>query len=235
MSVVYKPCRALLDDFIYLPNLSVHALYHNHSTIRRVVGSLFFLEIVGLVVGLSLTLPGVKYDSLCSVVDMPGSIIIYGWAFTWNVKGGGGRNLIYISPDLHYRRASSLIFQSALFSLTLYKFIQAARLGWRNVPLMILLLRDGTWAFLLLFGKGILHRSPYPYFSSTVIYVGQISMAGLPREKHSYLGVLYGLVPYSWSIIFFLLTCFLWLRWSLTAFSFSVCQRFFCLWAWPVP
>lgn len=51
----------------------------------------------------------------------------------------------------NYSRGSTIIFQFFLFGLTLYKFIEAARLGWGDVPLIVLLVRDGTWAFFLLF------------------------------------------------------------------------------------
>ncbi|KAH6919334.1 hypothetical protein BKA70DRAFT_1394657 [Coprinopsis sp. MPI-PUGE-AT-0042] len=44
-----------------------------------------------------------------------------------------------------------IIFQSFLFVVTLWNFIGAVKEGWGNVPLVVLLIRDGTWAFLLLF------------------------------------------------------------------------------------
>ncbi|KAF8904436.1 hypothetical protein CPB84DRAFT_673932 [Gymnopilus junonius] len=139
--------------------LRIHALYHGHLAIRRVVGVFFLLEIVGMVVGLALSLPGVTFDNLCLVVHVPGPLILYG--------------------------ASSIVFQSFLFSLTVYKYMQAARSGWGDVPLIILLMRDGTWAFFLLF----------------VVYVGQIGLYALPKDKDPFAGVLFG--------------------WLLTAFSFS--------------
>jgi hypothetical protein len=37
--------------------------------------------------------------------------------------------------------------------MTLYKFFQAVKAGWGDIPIMHLLMRDGTWAFILLFGK----------------------------------------------------------------------------------
>lgn len=51
----------------------------------------------------------------------------------------------------HLLRAASVLFQFLLFGLTVYKFIQAARSGWGEIPLVLLLVRDGTWAFFLLF------------------------------------------------------------------------------------
>ena len=53
--------------------------------------------------------------------------------------------------------ASSIIYQSFLFTLTVYKFLQALRSGWGHIPLVKLLMRDGTWAFFLLFCKPYFH------------------------------------------------------------------------------
>jgi hypothetical protein len=44
-----------------------------------------------------------------------------------------------------------MIFQALLFTVTIYKFVLAVRDGWGDVPLIVLLTRDGTWAFCLLF------------------------------------------------------------------------------------
>jgi len=128
--------------------LRVHALYHGYPIIRRIVAVFYFLELVGMAVGLALALPGVTYDNLCLVVGVPRSLLIYA--------------------------GSSIVFQFFLFGLTLYKFFQAARSGWGDVPLIVLLMRDGTWAFFLLF----------------FVYVGQVGLYGL--HNHAFAGVLYG-------------------------------------------
>ena len=52
----------------------------------------------------------------------------------------------------HYAfRGAAILFQAMLFAVTIYKFILAVRDGWGDVPLLVLLTRDGTWAFCLLF------------------------------------------------------------------------------------
>ena len=55
------------------------------------------------------------------------------------------------TDDHNASRAAAIIFQALLFAVTIYKFILAARDGWGDVPLLVLLTRDGTWAFCLLF------------------------------------------------------------------------------------
>ncbi|KAF8973080.1 hypothetical protein BDZ97DRAFT_1752120 [Flammula alnicola] len=113
--------------------LRVHALYHGHHVIRRLVAVFFLFEIAGMAVGLALAVPGVTYDNICLVVSVPPTLIIYG-----------------------------------------------PRSGWGDVPLIVLIMRDGTWAFFLLF----------------CVYVGQIGLYGL--RNAAFAGVLYG----------WLLTCF---------------------------
>ncbi|PPQ87463.1 hypothetical protein CVT25_008199 [Psilocybe cyanescens] len=143
--VVASVIVAAVDTILIL---RVHALFHGHHTIRRLVAVFYALEIIGMVVGLALALPGVTYDDLCLVLSVPRTLIIYG--------------------------GSTIIFQFFLFGLTLYKFIEAARLGWGDVPLIVLLVRDGTWAFFLLF----------------FVYVGQLGLYAVPNS--AYAGVLYG-------------------------------------------
>jgi hypothetical protein len=89
------------------------------------VGICYFLEIVGMCVGLGLALPGVTFDDVCVVTDVPTALLIYAGA--------------------------SILFQSLLFGLTLYKFLANLRSGWGDVPILKLLMRDGTWAFFVLF------------------------------------------------------------------------------------
>ncbi|KAF8813837.1 hypothetical protein BYT27DRAFT_7180605 [Phlegmacium glaucopus] len=128
--------------------LRVHALYHGNSTMPKVVAAFFLVEIVGMVVGLSLALPGITYDNLCLVINVPRTLIIYA--------------------------TSAILFQAFLFVITLFKFVLAIRSGWGDVPLLILLTRDGTWAFFLLF---------FAYGGHLVLYA---------LHNPAYAGVLYG-------------------------------------------
>ncbi|KAF8891739.1 hypothetical protein BD779DRAFT_144646 [Infundibulicybe gibba] len=131
-------------DFILI--LRVYALFHNSPIVRSIVSVCFMLELAGMCTGLALSLPGIKYDSICIVTEVPSSLIIYG--------------------------AASILFQTLLFSLTAYKFFRAIREG-GGVPLITLLMRDGTWAFFVLF----------------IVYVGQVSLYGL--KNHALAGIFY--------------------------------------------
>lgn len=59
--------------------------------------------------------------------------------------------------------AAFVSFESVLFILTLIKFLVALRSGWGRTPVVFLLVRDGTWAFILIFG------SPLLPFLSTIL------------------------------------------------------------------
>ncbi|KAF7362180.1 hypothetical protein MVEN_00564100 [Mycena venus] len=109
----------------YVLILRVYALYHNNATIRKVVLAAFALEVSGMCVGLGLSLGGIKFDEICLTTSVPSTLLIYGGA--------------------------TLLFQTFLFILTLVKFVSAVREGWGDTPLVGLVMRDGTWAFFLLF------------------------------------------------------------------------------------
>ena len=50
---------------------------------RWVVSSFFLIEIVGMVVGLAMSLPKMTYDNLCLVINAPRTLIIYVYAFSF--------------------------------------------------------------------------------------------------------------------------------------------------------
>ncbi|KAI0277553.1 hypothetical protein BGY98DRAFT_608682 [Russula aff. rugulosa BPL654] len=54
-------------------------------------------------------------------------------------------------PSLIIFAAAFVSFESVLFILTLLKFLVALRSGWGRTPVVFLLVRDGTWAFILIF------------------------------------------------------------------------------------
>lgn len=50
-------------------------------------------------------------------------------------------------------RIVSLVFETVLFALTLYKFGLAVQQGWGRRPVMKEFVTDGTWAYMLIFGE----------------------------------------------------------------------------------
>jgi hypothetical protein len=64
---------------------SVYALYRGNVVMRLIVPSFFLIEIVGMVVGLSMSLPKITYDELCLVTNAPRTLIIYAYAFPFHI------------------------------------------------------------------------------------------------------------------------------------------------------
>ncbi|KAF4598135.1 hypothetical protein EYR38_006531 [Pleurotus pulmonarius] len=137
--------------------LRVYALYNGHWAIRLSVGCLFFMEIVCMIVGLALAIPGIRFGPNCSTTGIPQSLIIYG--------------------------AGSVLFQIILFLLTVVRFAIAVRSGWGRIPLVELIMRDGTWAFFVL----------------VAIVIAEAGLFGL--ENHALAGVLYGWLLTTFSFV----------------------------------
>ncbi|KAL1736344.1 hypothetical protein EV714DRAFT_267179 [Schizophyllum commune] len=115
--------------------LRVYALYTGNKPVKWIVGILYAIEVLMMIIGVFMGVPDIEVDEICLTTNMP-------WTY-----------LFFFG--------SAVVFQVALFVLTLYKFILGLREGWGNNPLPRLLARDGTWAFFLLtlviFAYGSLH------------------------------------------------------------------------------
>ncbi|KAF7350568.1 hypothetical protein MSAN_01616600 [Mycena sanguinolenta] len=148
----YKAAAALLVvaavDYILI--LRVFALYDNHRYVKPLILVLFCFELLGMLVSLGFSLAGEMFDNerRCIVTYFPNSFIFYG--------------------------ASAVLFQTVLFLLTVIRFVQAIRAGWGKMPLLLLIIRDGTWAYLL----------------AVLIVISDLSLYAL--KNHVYGGILYG-------------------------------------------
>ena len=79
---------------------AVHALYHAHKRIRRVVSVAFFFEIVGMISGLVLALPGIQYDNICLNTHAPGTLVIYMSVLLFMYQGAlGWKTTSYPTPS----------------------------------------------------------------------------------------------------------------------------------------
>ncbi len=137
------------SPFIHFPQ--VHALYDRNRNVTVPLVVLFLLENLAMTVTLIFVVPGVRFDATCTVVRSPPSLIIFGY----------GHILLTASAILIlvFYSAAFISFESVLFILTLVKFLVALRSGWGRTPVVFLLVRDGTWAFFLIFGS-----PPLPFF-----------------------------------------------------------------------
>ncbi|KAF8466810.1 hypothetical protein DFH94DRAFT_600929, partial [Russula ochroleuca] len=103
----------------------VHALYDRNLSVTVPLVVLFVLENISMIVTLVIVIPGVHFDATCTVIRSPPTLLIFAAAF--------------------------VLFETVLFVLTLIKFLVALRGGWGRTPVVFLLVRDGTWAFILIF------------------------------------------------------------------------------------
>ncbi|TFK22093.1 hypothetical protein FA15DRAFT_51579 [Coprinopsis marcescibilis] len=124
----------LIASVDYILVMRVFALYPRGKFVRYGVALLYVAELVTVTIGFGFGVPQLVYDEYCTTIDAPNTFTI--------------------------ASATPIAVQALLFFLTAYKFAQAVRNGWGDVPLLRLLMRDGTWAFFLIFlvlvGEGIL-------------------------------------------------------------------------------
>jgi hypothetical protein len=142
------------SPIIHFPQ--VHALYDRNRNVTVPLVVLFLLENLAMMVTLIFVVPGVSFDATCTVIRSPPSLIIFAY----------GHILLTASAILIlvFYSAAFVSFESVLFILTLIKFLLALRGGWGRTPVVFLLVRDGTWAFILIFGS-----PPLPFSLSTIL------------------------------------------------------------------
>ena len=122
----------------------VHALYDRNLTVTVPLVVLFLVENIAMIVTLIIVIPGVRFDIACTVIRSPPSLLIFGYT-----------PILLISSAIltsSFSSAAFILFETVLFVLTLIKFMVALRSGWGRTPVVFLLVRDGTWAFILIFG-----------------------------------------------------------------------------------
>ncbi|KAI9457485.1 hypothetical protein BJY52DRAFT_1086453, partial [Lactarius psammicola] len=117
--------QALIAAVEFVLIIRVHALYDRSRIVTSILVLLFIVENVVMAVTLVKVVPEIGFDRICTVVHSPPRLLLFAVAF--------------------------VSFETVLFILTLFKFIAALRLGWGRTPVLYLLVRDGTWAFILIF------------------------------------------------------------------------------------
>ncbi|KAE9397576.1 hypothetical protein BT96DRAFT_860013, partial [Gymnopus androsaceus JB14] len=122
----------LAVDFILISR--INAFYFHNRTVRWIASLAYILEIMAMCVALGFALPRISFDANCVVINVPITL---------------GINMCV--PELFMR--SPILFQFLLFILTAYKFITCLRSGWGHIPVIRSFMRDGTWAFFLVFCK----------------------------------------------------------------------------------
>ncbi|KAI0341189.1 hypothetical protein BDW22DRAFT_1430329 [Trametopsis cervina] len=110
-------------DIVFI--MRVYALYNKSRVVLIGLSTLLIAEVAYLSYNLATVTPKLTVADDCFVRSSPKTFILY-----WIV---------------------SLIFETILFALTVFKFIGAVKAGWGKRPVMKEFVQDGTWAFALVF------------------------------------------------------------------------------------
>ncbi|KAJ3540426.1 hypothetical protein NM688_g6228 [Phlebia brevispora] len=109
--------------------MRLYFLYHEYRIVKRIILLVFALEIVAMNVVLCLSVPKIFTSAKCVITETPNILMAYWISF--------------------------LVFEAFLFSLTLFAFFKFRSVirGLGRKSILFLFVRDGTWAFAMMFGK----------------------------------------------------------------------------------
>ena len=141
----------------------VHALYDRNRYITLILIVLFLAENILMAVTLIRVVPGVQFDAACTVIQSPPSLLFFAYGDV-----SFPNLLCHCSHCYSISYSVAFVsFETILFVLTLIKFLLALRDGWGRTSVIYLLVRDGTWAFMLVFGlnPSLLSHSHFSHFS----------------------------------------------------------------------
>ncbi|CCM03308.1 uncharacterized protein FIBRA_05436 [Fibroporia radiculosa] len=103
----------------------VYAMFRRNVILRALVLILFVAEITAMITVLALSIPNMEFTTRCIIVHAPSLFPSY-WIF-------------------------SLVFETILFGLTLYKFFTSMSTHHHSGSILYVLARDGTWAYAVIF------------------------------------------------------------------------------------
>jgi len=149
--------------------MRVHALYNRSRKVLYGLIICYVLEVVVMTVSITLSTINSRSTSNCETI-VPLTILAYGVA--------------------------SLLFELLLLVMTTRKVITQLRETWRYIPMMRTILRDGVWAFALIFiaiftnailygfVKNALSAVAFPWLLTTASFSGYRLMLNLRRSGH---------------------------------------------------
>ena len=120
----------------------VKALYHRNRTVIWALYLLYSVEVVAMIVTLVKAVPKVGFDSACVVTSSPIELLYFASVLsrtTIHARSLTSSSIAYIG------------FEALLFMLTIYKLVETLYHGWGTTPVLTVIVRDGTWAFAMIF------------------------------------------------------------------------------------
>ncbi|KAI0787233.1 hypothetical protein BC629DRAFT_1515776 [Irpex lacteus] len=105
--------------------LRIYAIYTGNKLTIRALLPAFVAQVTIMIVSLSISLPRIMTSPHCVEADFPVTIIAYS--------------------------ITSIVFESFLFGLAMFRYWTAHSQGWQQVTLFQVLIRDNMWTFLIIF------------------------------------------------------------------------------------
>ena len=122
-------------------------MYNRNKVVIMTVCVLFIAEVAAMCTILVLTVPKFESTPQCLITSTPKLFPSY-WCGSFRTS-----RFPLILTVTRYRTIS-LAFETALFLLTLYKFFSVLEITqFHTQSFMVTLVRDGTWAYAIIFGK----------------------------------------------------------------------------------
>jgi hypothetical protein len=125
----------------------VYALYNRRRWVAVITASLLTVEAVACSVMIPLTLSRVTFNPFC-YITLPTYINV---ALRFALPSSRVVHSLMVCPPIY--SLVSLVPPVTAFFFILAKQIIGIRDGWGNTPLMMLLMRDGTWGIVGLVGE----------------------------------------------------------------------------------
>ncbi|EMD39433.1 hypothetical protein CERSUDRAFT_113079 [Gelatoporia subvermispora B] len=126
--------------------LRIYAMYGGNRRLMNLMMSCFAIQIAIMAIGLGLGVPKIMASSLCIETSFPVGLVIYS--------------------------AVSIIYETFLFGLTMARYVKAMRNGWSDVALLSVLVRDGAWAFVIIFIIMIINTLLFTIAPATLAAIG---------------------------------------------------------------
>ncbi|GJE98011.1 hypothetical protein PsYK624_142330 [Phanerochaete sordida] len=142
--LIYMEVLTLAVEIVLVMRL--YALYNANQLVLWAIILAFAAEVAVMVVCLCIVLPGMTFTPACLVAHADGIFVAY-WA-------------------------SSLAFETLLFLLTLVKFYHSVAHAFREQSILGVFLRDGTWAFALIFVAMLLNLLMYKLCTTPLAGMG---------------------------------------------------------------
>lgn len=120
-------------------------MYTANRRLLQLLVPAFVAQLIIMAVSLTVSLPKLMDSPNCEETIFPIEIIAYRYYSRFNI--------CFAVPPNTGSSICSIVFESFLFGLTLYKYYAARAEGWGSGALLTILVRDGMWAFLLVFGE----------------------------------------------------------------------------------